>query len=115
MLRCDTDDPALERQEAQMSASIPTIYLADVTRDHDLLEDELCTRTVNTSGATHPENSRQRLKKKAIEPGPFMGRAIAVRRAALERKSNLIGPVTTARATSVKDSNDFPTKPVIHF
>jgi len=42
--------------------------------------------------------------KKRLNRGPFTGRAIAVRRAALERKSNLTWPGTPASATSGEDS-----------
>jgi hypothetical protein len=52
--------------------------------------------------------------KKRLNRGFFLGRAIAVRRAALERISNLTWPVMTASAMSVKDLDTFPTKPEIH-
>jgi len=60
---------------------------------HRLLEEQLCTRT-STPPAQPRGKQRQRLRKRRWNRG-FSGRAIAVRRAALERISNLIWPATT--------------------
>jgi hypothetical protein len=47
--------------------------------------------------------------ERRLNRGPIMGRAIAVRRAAPERRGNLTRPVTPGSTTNVKVFNHAPT------
>ncbi len=62
------------------------------------------TRKVFKTGLAEKSNParERRLYGKAIDRGPFLGRAIAVRRAAPERNSNLTRPRTPANTTRQK-------------